>query len=170
MASTISLLAIWLKILSPYKRISTNLCSGSSSVFKVSDILSSRTDQLSVKWWQRKRKCSDILSSSLHIHIELFETLSRYLCSWRWLKPQPNIQAMLDKHFDFFLSRNIVWQAHFACQFQKLFACHKQKCLSRICLHDGQTDKHCAWQAKLEMFAKQCLSVWLGFKPQPKSR
>ena len=62
---------------------------------------------------------------------------------------------------------NIAWQAHFACQcfwnfLETFFACHKQKCLSSTYLCSGQTNKHCAWQTKLPMFAKQCLSVWPG--------
>ena len=42
--------------------------------------------------------------------------------------------------------------------FQKHFLIVTSKnYLSNMCLCSGQTDKHCAWQAKFKMFAKQCL-------------
>ena len=40
-----------------------------------------------------------------------------------------------------------------------------KKCLSSTCLCSGQTNKYCARQAKLQMFAKQCLSIWPGLNP-----
>ena len=66
----------------------------------------------------------------------------------------PPQQILLDKHI---LIVNVfeIFQKHFLLVTSK-------KCLSSTCLCSGQTNKHCAWQTKLPMFAKQCLSVWPG--------
>ena len=99
--------------------------------------------------------------------------------SLQYLKPWPNGQTLSAKHFELCSSNmlarlatttNIAWQAHFACQcfwnFPKtFFACHKQKCILSTCLCSGQIKKHCARQTKLQMFAKQRLSVWPGLNP-----
>ena len=68
----------------------------------------------------------------------------------------PPRQTLLDKHI---LLVNVfeTFQKHFLLVTSK-------KCLSSTCLCSCQTNKHCAWQTKLQMFVKQCLAVWPELK------
>ena len=68
-----------------------------------------------------------------------------YFCVWT---PR---QTLLDKHILLVNSKTFLLVT-------------SKKCLSSTCLCDAQTDKDCAWQGKIQMFAKQCLCVRLGLK------
>ena len=93
----------------------------------------------------------------------LYKTLLTY-----HLKPWGNsFQILLVKHVSAFghHDKHCLTSTFRLSKFQKHFLLvASKKCLSSKCLCDGQTVKHCAWQAKLQMLAKQCFFLWPGFR------
>ena len=102
-----------------------------------------------------------------HFEKTWYKSLCKTLLTYHLKSWANSFRILLVKHVSAFgrHDKHCLTSTFCLSKFQKHFLLvGSKKCLSSKCLCDGQTVKHCAWQTKRQMLAKQCFFIWPGLR------
>ena len=114
-----------------------------------------------------KKSIMQVLAANILMRISVVKIVCERFVPWQESRPKtPAKRTLFGKHFPLLVKHTCAFGhqgkhclvSTFYLSISKIFLLVTKKCLSSTWLCSGQTDKHCTWQAKFEMFAS---APWL---------